>query len=122
MPTLQKLSADLFNTVVVESTIATSGTVGTEAYMGECRLVAIECPAELEGTTLTFQAGTRTGDLRVLIDGNSEAGDTVSVIVAASRFVRVDPSLFAGCVYIKPVAGSTQTTTPTVLRLVGQVL
>lgn len=118
---IPSLDDQMFNTAVFTSTIANGLTVGTEVYMGPFRPVAILLGAEYDGTAMSFQAGIATGATVPLIDGFDDAGAAISIVVAASKFIRLDPSFFAGVAYLKPVAGTAQTGASTV-KIIGQIL
>jgi hypothetical protein len=115
------LAADSPNTFVVAVTIATSGTDSTVAHLQGNRLVAIETDAAIDGTTITWKAGTQSTSLLALNKSLSDGEDSaVTTGVAASKFISVDPSDFAGCVYLQAIASSQ--TGATVIRLVCQNL
>lgn len=66
-------------------------------------LVGVVIPAGLEGTTLGFTVSeTLGGTYRTLMSG----GTAVSITVAADRYVALDPNMFAGVRYVKPVVGA----------------
>ena len=92
-----------FNTSTV--TIESSGTTSSARDLnGLGNLVALVTPATLTGTSFTFQAS---------VDGSTynnvyNEGTQYSVTVAASRYVALDPAVFAGAQYVKVVSGSTE--------------
>lgn len=63
-------------------------------------------PAEYDGTTLKFEAAATLGGTYLPVYGTD--GVEVSYTVAASRYVPLDPAVFAGIRYLKPVT-PTQT-------------
>ena len=96
-------SFSAFNTSTV--TIESSGTTSSARDLnGLGNLVALVTPSTLTGTSFTFQAS---------VDGSTynnvyNEGTQYSVTVAASRYVALDPAVFAGAQYVKVVSGSTE--------------
>ena len=81
----------------------TTPAAGTD--LGGRLLVGVTIPAGLDGTSLGFAvAATLNGTYNTLMYG----GAAVSITVAASRYVALDPGLFAGVRFVKPVL-ATQT-------------
>jgi hypothetical protein len=99
--TMSSFSA--FNTSTV--TIESSGTTSSARDLnGLGNLVALVTPSALTGTSFTFQAS---------VDGTTynnvyNEGTQYSVTVAASRYVALDPAVFAGAQYVKVVSGSSE--------------
>ena len=90
----------------IEVTIASSGTVSTPADLDGLALVGIHMPATFTGTALTFSIDNGEGVFNVMADG---AGADVSKTVAASKFINLPPSDFAGINKIKLISGTTET-------------
>lgn len=66
---------------------------------------ALQMPAAFTGTTVSFLcATTETGTFQALYD----AGANVSLTVAASKYVRLDPAIFYCIKYMKIVSGSSE--------------
>lgn len=87
-------------------TIANGQTVSGAADLDGCHLFAIQTPAALTGVAFTFQvADTLAGTYAALYD---DAGVAVSVTVAASRVIYLDPTIFAGFQFVKVVSGSAE--------------
>jgi hypothetical protein len=79
----------------------TTPAAGTD--LGGRILVGVTIPAGLDGTTLGFTvAPTLGGTYNTLMS----AGVAVSLTVAASRYVALDPTLFVGVRFVKPVLGA----------------
>jgi len=79
-------------------------------------LVGIICPSTFDGTTITFTAcDTQDGTYLPVYD---KTGAQYSITTAASRYVILPPADFAGIRFIKPVTGTNQDTTDTVLIFV----
>lgn len=79
-------------------------------------LVGIICPSTFDGTTITFTAcDTQGGTYLPVYD---KSGNAYTVTTAASRYVILSPADFAGIRFIKPVTGTNQDTTDTVLIFV----
>ena len=92
-----------FNTSTV--TIESSGTTSSARDLnGLGNLVALVTPSALTGTSFTFQASTDGSTYNAVYN----EGTQYSVTVAASRYVALDPSVFAGAQYVKVVSGSTE--------------
>lgn len=87
------------------TTISSGQTVSAEIDLGGTTPVALITPAALTGTTVTFQAATTTGGTFNTV---MKDGATLSVTVAASRFVVLQPSDFAGVRFLKVVSGSSE--------------
>lgn len=98
------------------ATIATSGTTSGAVDLGNRKLVSIFLPSTFDGTTITFTASTTLGGTYVAVL-NPLSGAAVSYTVAASRVININPADFAGLRFIKIVAGTTQSTTDTILTL-----
>lgn len=78
-------------------------------------LVGVFLPAALDGTTLGFTvAETLAGTYVSLMS----AGSVVSITVAASRYIALDPDVFRGVRFVKPVVGAQ--TGAAVLTLVAR--
>lgn len=89
----------------IDVTIESSGTTSSAATLyGRGNLVALETPSALTGTSFTFQAST---DGSTYVPVYNE-GTQYSVTVGTSRFVSLDPAVFAGVKYVKVVSGSTE--------------
>jgi hypothetical protein len=87
-------------------TIASSGTISTAANLGDGVLTMLLMPATFTGTAVTFQvAESADGTYRALTDS---AGAAVSVTVAASKAVALNPTTFLGVRHIKVVSGSAE--------------
>ena len=93
-------------------TIAVGATTSNEIVLDGYAMGMVHLPAEWEGTTLTFMVSpTKSGTYVALEDS---AGNAVSLTVEASKAYALPEALF-GAPYAKLVAGSTQTTTDTVI-------
>ncbi len=96
---------------VITATIANGQTVGVAVRIppptnGLAVLCALSMPAAFTGTAITFQVSIDGGTTwNALYD---DTGTLVTVTVAASRHIRLIPSLFAGLDHIKLVSGSAE--------------
>jgi len=87
------------------ATIANNDAVSSSVFMKNGIAGAIETPASLTGTALSFQ---------VSLDGvtffplHATAGTAISYTVAANRVIPLDPSVFGAFPYLKLVSGSTE--------------
>ena len=85
--------------------IPLNGTLSNVIQTKGLSLVGISLPASLTGTALKFQA-CDTVDGTFLPVYNS-AGE-ISLTVAASRYIAVDPKDFQGIQFLKLVSGTTE--------------
>jgi hypothetical protein len=92
---------------VLTATIANGATVSDEMDLTSGRsLVAIQTPAALTGTALTFTACSTSGGTFVPVYDTS--GNAVSVTVSTSRYIPLTPASFVGIRYLKVVSGSAE--------------
>lgn len=92
---------------VLESTIpldAAQGSIVRVSVPNE-PIFAIETPAALTGTALTFQYTPDNGSTWKQV---FKEGSAYSLTVAANRFIVVDPVVFKGLTQIRPVSGSNE--------------
>ena len=87
------------------ATIAISTTTSDAVDLDGLALVGLHMPAAFTGTALTFSVNDGEGTYNVLADG---AGADVSKTVAASKFINLAPSDFAGVNKIKLISGSSE--------------
>jgi hypothetical protein len=100
-------------------TIASGGPTSGALDCGGRTLCGVYLPAEFDGTALTFSVSTAlAGTYYPLCDG----GAAYSITVAASQYVRLDPSIFAGVRFIKFISGTNQATTDTILTAAVRVV
>jgi len=85
--------------------VATSATDSAAVDLDGMHLFAIETPATLTGTSLTFKVSADNSTFTGLYD---DTGTQYSVTVAASRVIYLDPSKFAAFQYLKLISGSTE--------------
>lgn len=80
-------------------------------------LVGLSIPATFEGTVITFQGGVSGTAQDMHLDASDGAffavynasNAAVSLTVAASRHITLDPDLLRGVMWLKVVAGTAQT-------------
>jgi hypothetical protein len=100
------------------ATIAVSGTTSGAVDLSGCTLVGLFIPATFDGTTLTITASSTPGGTYVSVQQDHTSASAYTITTAASRFVPLDNLYIPlGLEFIKLVAGSTQTTTDTVITL-----
>lgn len=88
------------------ATIANAGTTSNAIDLGSATVVGMYIPSEFTGTAITFTAcTTATGTFQPLKDG---AGAAVSKTVAASDYIYLDPTIFAGIAFVKLVSDSAE--------------
>jgi len=96
------------------ATIASGGTTSGAIDCEGATLCGVFLPSTFDGTTLGFTAATSAGGTYFTLHSD---GAALSLTVAASTYVALDPSIFAGVRHVKFVAG-TQSTTDTILTAV----
>lgn len=85
--------------------IPLNGTSTPAIALGGMTIVGVQLPAALTGTALSFQAST---DIAGTFTDVYNAAGKISITVAASRWVTLDPKDFQGLQFIKIVSGSTE--------------
>lgn len=112
---------DIATLEIATVTIANSATTSDALNCGTGRtLVGIILPAGISGTTMTFTTATASGGTYVPVYDVGGAS-AYSVTIGTSRYVPLDPRVFAGCRFLKLVSGSTESggdTITCVLRVV----
>ena len=104
----------------VDIAIASGQTTSGEADLSNGRTLAgIIMPGTFTGTALTFTAYDSSGGTFNAIYGDT--GTAISVTCAASRYIAVDPAVFAGVRYLKVVSGSSEGGNRTVRLVVRNV-
>ena len=110
------------------ATIATSGDTSEAVDLGGCSLAGAILPSTFDGTAFTLQVSDTLDGVYfdALDNGGNAIGASSNAIgatsIAASRFVSLDTSKTQGMRFIKIKAGSTQTTTDTIIKLVTRSL
>lgn len=103
------------------ATIAATGTISGAVDLGGCSLAGVILPSTFDGTAFTLQVSdTLDGTYVDAIDNGGNAIGATSI--AASRFVSLNTADTQGMRFIKIKAGSTQTTTDTIIKLVTRSL
>src|SRR4051794_8809084 len=101
------------------ATIATSGTTSGAIDLSGCTLVGLFVPATFDGTTLTITASASLTGTYVSVQQDHTSASAYTITTAASRYVGLDNlDLASGLQFIKLVAGTSQSTTDTVITLV----
>jgi hypothetical protein len=106
------MTVDRFQPEVITGTIASSGTTSDAINLSGLQVVAIDMPAAVTGTTMTFTASSSLGGT---YDTVTEVGgaSTYSITLAASKWTAVDVRVFAGIPFLKLVSGSAEAATRT---------
>lgn len=100
------------------ATIAVSGTTSSAVDLSGCTLVGLFIPSTFDGTTLTITASSTLGGTYVSVQIDHTSAAAYTITSTASRYVPLaNLDIPAGLQYVKLVAGSTQTTTDTVITL-----
>lgn len=94
-------------------TIANSTTVSAAVDLAGTTLHGLILPAALTGVAMTFQMSDTLAGTYVAVQNLS--GASHSVTVAASKFVPVDPNIFAGIRFLKLVSGSAEAADRTII-------
>jgi len=92
---------------LLTATIASSGTVSTVVDLSQFSWLALEMPASLDSTAMTFQAASGAGGVEAY-----KAVTGVSVTVAANEIASLTGTQMASLVAlgkVKLVAGTTET-------------
>ena len=101
----------------VTATIANAGTTTPTITLDSNRsLLGVEMPSAFTGTTITFTASSSSSGTPVPLYYESTL---YSVTVAASRFVSLNPDVFAGVKYLQVVSGSTQAASRDLVLIYG---
>jgi hypothetical protein len=88
------------NTIIIANGESLSGSVG----LGGSTMVGIVMPATWTAANLTVQASHDGATYNNLYD---DLGTEVTVTAAASRYIALDPSVFAGIRYLKVRSGTS---------------
>lgn len=107
------LEAPVF-TATIASGATQSGAVNIDGFT----LVGIYIPSTFDGTTLTVQVAPTSDGTFVNAQAASSASTVYTITVAASQYVPIENlAISAGWQYIKFTAGTSQSTTSTILTL-----
>jgi hypothetical protein len=105
------------NAVIANGQTASSAISLSDNALDFSCFVGFYTPATLTGTSFTFQASSDGSTfVNVLNEGTS-----YSVTVAASRYVSVEPAVFAGVRFIKIVSGSSEGAERTIVACLREV-
>jgi len=88
------------------ATIPVDETVSNGVFLKNGIAGAIQMPAAMDGTALTFQVSYDDVTYTALY---ATGGTEISYTVAASRVIPLDPAVFGAFQYLKLVSGSTET-------------
>ena len=115
------MTADQYNPIVQNNLTATitNGTTQSNAVnLSGCSLCGIFIPATFDGTTLTVQVAPTLNGTYINAQAASSASAVYTIAAAANQYVPIENlAIVAGWQFIKFTAGTTQTTTDTVLTL-----
>ncbi|MDE2029603.1 MAG: hypothetical protein KGI97_03460 [Alphaproteobacteria bacterium] len=89
----------------VTATIASSATTSGTCSLGGLRLFGMITPAALTGTALTILASADGVNFAPLYD---ITGAQVSIAAAPSRYIALDPVLYAALPYVKLVSNAAE--------------
>lgn len=92
---------------VVELTIANGASLSEEISTGDLLVCGIVMPSAWTAASITLQAArVKGGTLNDVYDKN---GTEVAITTAAGRHVVLDPTLLAGCQFLKLRSGTAAT-------------
>ncbi len=104
----------------VDITIASGQQTSGEADLSDGRtLVGVIMPGTITSTALTFSTSDISGGTYSAIYGTD--GNALSVTVAASRYVPLNPTNFAGARFVKVVGGTSEGGTRVIKLVVRHV-
>lgn len=92
--------------VAFPAVIASSGTTSGEQDLDGNTLCGLMMPAAFTGVAITFLVSLTTGGTFNAL--TKDDGSAYSVTVAASKYVALDYTKFAGVRYVKIVSGSSE--------------
>lgn len=102
----------------IDVVIAASGTTSAAVGLSGLALVAIEVPAGLDSTAITFVAAQTTTFVPVY----SDAGSAYSVTVSTdARHVLVDPAKLVGVTNLKLVMGGVESSARTLTLILREI-
>lgn len=97
-----------YQTATIAASGTTSGAISTGIINDEgTQLHGLEFPATMTGTTMTF-TGSRSSDGTFVAIYDVGGASAYSVTIGTSRFVPLDPRVFATFPFVKLVSGSTE--------------
>lgn len=94
-----------YNIGRITATILSGATDSDVIDLAGRTLCGISMPAAFTGTALTFKIDNGGSTYQLMADG---AGADVSKTVAASKYIKLNPSDFAGVDKLKLVSGSAE--------------
>src|SRR5690242_8642270 len=86
------------------TTIANGSSLAPAIDIGPNTLVAVVMPAAWDAAAMTFAGSIDGTNFFPLYD---ETGTEINIPVAASRYVKLDPSVFAGVRYVQVRSGTS---------------
>ena len=108
---IDRIEKIVYQNVTITDAENTTPADGIDLY--GYSLLGISFPTTFDGTTIGFTVSTSLGGTyNQMLDKN---GVAYSKTCAASKYLPLDPTDFAGIQFIKPVAGTNQDTTDTIL-------
>ena len=100
------------------ATIATGAAQSAAVDLSGFTLVGMHIPSNFDGTTITVQVSPTLGGTYQNAQAASSASTVYTITVAAGQYVPIENiAIVAGWQYIKLTAGTTQTTTDTIIPL-----
>jgi len=91
----------------IDVTIANGQTTSGVIDLAGKKLVGIEIPASFTGATVSFTQCRSAGGTYLPVC--KEDGTSYSVTATDASYIRMNPSVFAGCAFIKVVSASSET-------------
>lgn len=112
-----------FNVQAVDVTIASGQTKTDPIDLVRHSLVGLNFPSTFDGTTVTFESCDTFGGTYLPVIGSD--GNAISFTVAASKNLvlnEAQQAMFRAIRFMKIVAGSSQTTSDTVLKVIKRLI
>lgn len=116
MPVASQYSPN--DTYNLTATIASGQTESGEIDLGGADLCGLFIPSNFDGTTLTIKAASAPGGTFVAVQA---AGADYTLTTTASKYCPIENlAVVAGLRFIKLVAGTSQSTTDTVITIAAR--
>lgn len=94
----------LTGTIVYSATIANGASLSDAVGMENIILTGVIMPASWTAANITFQASVDGVTFNNVYDS---LGNELTVTAAASRYIAIDPSVYAGMKYLKVRSGTS---------------
>jgi hypothetical protein len=99
---------------VLSATIANSGTTSDAVDLFKFRPIAIQFPASMTGTAMTFTGATENSDDTFLAIYDTGGSSAYSITIGSSRIVPINERVLWCARYLKLVSGSAESGAKTI--------